>query len=48
LAVYAIVRSGGKQYRVQEGATIDVERLPTVEGERVELSDVLFLTRTGG
>jgi len=47
LAVYAIVRSGGKQYRVQEGATIDVERLSTAEGERIELSDVLFLDEDG-
>ena len=47
MAVYAIVRSGGKQYRVQEGATIDVELLPTAEGERVELSDVLFLDEDG-
>jgi len=47
LAVYAIIRSGGKQYRVQEGATIDVELLPTAEGERVELSDVLFLDEDG-
>ena len=47
MAVYAIIRSGGKQYRVQEGATIDGERLPTAEGERVELSDVLFLDEDG-
>lgn len=47
MAVYAIVRSGGKQYRVQEGATIDVERLPTPEGDRVELPDVLLLQEDG-
>ncbi len=43
MARYAIVRSGGKQYRVEEGRTIDVERLPAPEGERVELKDVLLL-----
>jgi large subunit ribosomal protein L21 len=47
LAVYAIVRSGGKQYRVQQGATIDVERLPAPEGGRVELADVLLLDEDG-
>jgi large subunit ribosomal protein L21 len=47
LAVYAIVRSGGKQYRVQEGATIDVERLPAPEGDRVELPEVLLLQEDG-
>jgi large subunit ribosomal protein L21 len=41
--VYAVVRTGGKQYRVEEGHTIDVERLGAAEGERVELSDVLLL-----
>jgi large subunit ribosomal protein L21 len=47
LAVYAIIRSGGKQYRVQQGATIDVERLPAPEGGRVELADVLLLDEDG-
>jgi large subunit ribosomal protein L21 len=47
LAVYAIVRSGGKQYRVQQGATIDVERLAAPEGERVDLSEVLLLAEDG-
>lgn len=47
MAVYAIVRSGGKQYRVQEGATIDVERLPAPEGDRVELAEVLLLQEDG-
>ena len=41
--VYAVVRTGGKQYRVEEGHTIDVERLRAPEGERVELSEVLLL-----
>jgi len=47
LAVYAIIRSGGKQYRVQQGATIDVERLAAPEGGRVELADVLLLDEDG-
>jgi large subunit ribosomal protein L21 len=41
--VYAVVRTGGKQYRVQEGRTITVERLPGEAGDSVELGDVLLL-----
>ncbi len=41
--IYAIIRSGGKQYRVKEGSIIDVERLEAGEGEKVELTDVLLL-----
>jgi large subunit ribosomal protein L21 len=47
LTVYAVVRSGGKQYRVEEGDTIDVERLAAPEGERVELPEVLLLAEEG-
>ena len=43
MAAYAIVRASGKQYRVEEGSTIDVDRLSAAEGERVELRDVLLL-----
>ena len=41
--IYAIIRSGGKQYRVKEGSIIDVERLEAGEGDKVELTDVLLL-----
>ena len=47
MPAYAIVRSGGKQYRVREGDTIDVARLPTPEGERVDLPEVLLLAEDG-
>lgn len=40
---YAIVESGGKQYRVAAGQKIDVERLGIAEGEDVELPNVLFI-----
>ena len=45
--VYAVVRTGGKQYRVAPGDLIDVERLPTYVGATVELSEVLLLSRDG-
>ncbi len=41
--MYAIIRTGGKQYRVSEGDTIRVEKLPGEVGGKVELSDVLML-----
>jgi large subunit ribosomal protein L21 len=39
---YAIVRVGGKQYRVEEGDSIVVERLSASEGEKLELEPLLF------
>ena len=45
--MYAIVRTGGKQYRVEEGRSIVVERLPVEEGATVELSDVLLIADNG-
>lgn len=41
--MYAIIRSGGKQYRAEAGATIDVDRLPQGVGESIEISDVLLV-----
>jgi len=41
--LYAIIKSGGKQYRVTEGATIEVERLTGEVGQEVEFQDVLFV-----
>jgi large subunit ribosomal protein L21 len=44
---YAIIRTGGKQYRVTPGDVIDVEKLPDWQGPSVELTDVLLLNRDG-
>jgi large subunit ribosomal protein L21 len=44
MADYAIIRLGGKQYRVREGDRLLVDRLPTGEGKTFH-PDVLF---TGG
>jgi large subunit ribosomal protein L21 len=40
--MYAIVKTGGKQYRVEEGQTLLVERLPDEAGATVALRPVLF------
>ena len=47
MATYAIVETGGKQYRVEPGDTIRVESLGCDEGDLVELSDVLMVSRDG-
>ena len=39
----AVIRTGGKQYRVSEGDTLAVELLPGSAGDEIEFSDVLFL-----
>ena len=44
---YAIVESGGKQYRVSVGDTVDVESLDAEVGEQVVLDRVLLLAREG-
>src|SRR5919205_1052217 len=45
--MYAILETGGKQYRVQPGDTINVERLPAEPGETLELGSVLLLAGDG-
>lgn len=49
--MYAIVRTGGKQYRVAAGDTIRVERLEAPVGEQLTLDEVLLVggdeTRVG-
>ena len=43
MAQFAIVQTGGKQYKVQPGELVDVEHLDVQVGEKVELTDVLFV-----
>ncbi len=40
--MYAIIRTGGKQYKISQGDTIRVEKIPGEVGEKVELKEVLF------
>lgn len=40
---YAIVESGGKQYKAIEGQMIEVDRLPDEEGKQIDLQRVLFM-----
>ena len=40
---FAIVESGGKQYRAVEGRTIEVDRLPVEAGEKFDIERVLLV-----
>jgi len=40
---YAVIKTGGKQYRVQEGDVIDVDKLAVEEGSEVTLDQVLMV-----
>jgi len=42
--MYAVIETGGKQYKVEEGQTIDVELLPTEVGETIEIDRVLLVS----
>ncbi|MGQ9672915.1 MAG: 50S ribosomal protein L21 [Candidatus Aminicenantales bacterium] len=41
--MFAIIKTGGKQYRVQEGDVLDVEKLPAEPSQRFHFSQVLLI-----
>ena len=41
--MYAVIKTGGKQYKVSQGDTVKVEKLPADAGAEVEITDVLML-----
>lgn len=43
--MYAIIETGGKQYRVEEGKTLKVEKIDIPEGEPVEFDRVLLVRK---
>jgi len=45
--VFAVVKTGGKQYKVRVGETIDVEKLAVEEGTQVQLDQVLLAANDG-
>ena len=48
MAEYAVIQTGGKQYRVATGDTIRVELIPGDIGDTVELTDVRMVSNDGG
>jgi len=41
--MYAVIKTGGKQYRVQEGDILRVEKLDTEAGSEITFDDVLMI-----
>jgi large subunit ribosomal protein L21 len=46
--MYAVIETGGKQYRVATGDVIEVETLPVETGDTVELDHVLLVSGEDG
>jgi large subunit ribosomal protein L21 len=46
--MYAIIETGGKQYKVEQGAELYIEKLPQTEGETVTFDRVLMVSKDGG
>lgn len=44
---YAIIQTGGKQYKVSEGDVLEVEHLPNKKDQKVTFSEVLLYTNDG-
>jgi large subunit ribosomal protein L21 len=45
--MFAIIKTGGKQYRVKQGETLRVEKLPVEAGATVEFGEVLLVAGEG-
>ncbi|MEZ4441530.1 MAG: 50S ribosomal protein L21 [Polyangiaceae bacterium] len=41
--MYAVIKTGGKQYRVAEGDTLQVEKLPGEPGDKIQFDQVLLV-----
>ena len=45
--MYAVIKTGGKQYRVAAEDKIEIERLPGIAGDIVQFTDVLMVANNG-
>jgi large subunit ribosomal protein L21 len=46
--MYAVIRAGGKQYRVSPGDVVNIEKLPAANGDTIEFNDVLAVSSQEG
>jgi len=46
--MYAVIRAGGKQYRVAPGDVVKIEKLPAADGDTIEFNDVLAVSAQEG
>ena len=42
--MFAVVKTGGKQYKIKENDIILVEKLPSKEGESINLNEILLIS----
>jgi large subunit ribosomal protein L21 len=42
--MFAVIKSGGRQYKVSVGQRLEVNRLPYEDGKQIEISDVLLIS----
>ena len=47
IEMFAVIRTGGKQYKVSDGDVIQVEKLAVEAGQQLTLEDVLMVVRDG-
>lgn len=45
--MYAVIETGGKQYRVEQGDVLFVEKLDATEGDTIEIDKVLLVSNEG-
>lgn len=45
--MYAIIQTGGKQYWVEEGTKLQVEKLEAESGSQIQLSEILLVSNNG-
>ena len=45
--MYAVISTGGKQYRVSKGDTIQIEKLDKNEGDKVQFDKILLISNNG-
>ena len=45
--MYAVIRTGGKQYRVAAGDTVEVERLDGAVGDTIKIEEILLISADG-
>ena len=46
--MYAVMKTGGKQYKVSEGIILKVEKLEAEVGDKITFDEILFLTDSEG
>ncbi len=45
--MYAVIKTGGKQYKVSEGDTLDIEKIDGEKGNEVVFEEILMISREG-